>query len=244
MKKFQNILLYVAVIPAIYYVLMTAALRVGLIGFGDVPPQLAWLVPILFAAGGLLVLLAGWNVVSGRAGQSILAILFALVSFAMAMGPVQMRKMAQDVPPIHDISTDVQDPPAFVVTAAERGPKENPAAYDTEQTAQQLEAYEDIKPIKVSASPKEAFDACLEAAKQMGLKIADENRGEGRIEATATTRWFGFKDDVVFRIRAGVNGGTVIDIRSKSRIGQSDLGANAKRIRDLRDRILVELGQQ
>ena len=65
----------------------------------------------------------------------------------------------------------------------------------------------------------------------MGWRIVDGNPAEGRIEATATTRWFGFKDDIVIRISAA-GGGSRIDVRSKSRVGRSDLGANAKRIQD------------
>jgi uncharacterized protein (DUF1499 family) len=64
----------------------------------------------------------------------------------------------------------------------------------------------------------------------MGWEIVAADPATGRIEATATTFWYGFKDDVVVRVGAG-NGGSVIDVRSKSRVGRSDLGANASRIR-------------
>jgi uncharacterized protein (DUF1499 family) len=65
----------------------------------------------------------------------------------------------------------------------------------------------------------------------MDWKIVDENREEGRIEATATTRWFGFKDDVVIRIAPSDGNGSRVDIRSVSRVGLSDVGTNARRIR-------------
>ena len=64
----------------------------------------------------------------------------------------------------------------------------------------------------------------------LGLEIVNEDTAAGMIEATATTFWFGFKDDVVVRVRATASG-SIVDIRSVSRVGQSDLGANAKRIR-------------
>jgi uncharacterized protein (DUF1499 family) len=65
----------------------------------------------------------------------------------------------------------------------------------------------------------------------MNWRIVEGNPSERRIEAVATTRWFGFKDDVVIRISPAENGGSVLDIRSVSRVGSSDLGTNARRIR-------------
>ena len=59
---------------------------------------------------------------------------------------------------------------------------------------------------------------------------------EGRIEATDTTRFFGFKDDIVVRIRP-VNGGARVDVRSKSRVGLGDAGTNAKRVREFLERM-------
>jgi uncharacterized protein (DUF1499 family) len=71
----------------------------------------------------------------------------------------------------------------------------------------------------------------------MGWEIAEADAAAGRIEATDTTFWFGFKDDVVIRIRPAEDGGSIVDIRSKSRVGMSDVGANAARIRAFRDRL-------
>ena len=65
----------------------------------------------------------------------------------------------------------------------------------------------------------------------MGWTVHTQDIDSGLIEATATTFWYGFKDDIIIRIRAGEGGGSVLDMRSISRVGQSDLGANAKRIR-------------
>ena len=76
-----------------------------------------------------------------------------------------------------------------------------------------------------------------------GADAPAAHRAAGRIEGTATSRWFGFKDDVVIRIRPGAKGGSLIDMRSKSRVGKSDIGANAARLRELRELILDELGE-
>jgi uncharacterized protein (DUF1499 family) len=78
--------------------------------------------------------------------------------------------------------------------------------------------------------PAAAFTRALGAARRMGWEIVAADSAAGRIEATATTTWFGFKDDVVVRIKPNQNGSR-IDVRSESRVGGSDIGTNAKRIR-------------
>jgi uncharacterized protein (DUF1499 family) len=64
----------------------------------------------------------------------------------------------------------------------------------------------------------------------MDWQIVSADTAAGRLEATATTRWFGFKDDVVVRIRPDATGSRV-DVRSVSRVGKSDVGTNAARVR-------------
>ena len=89
-------------------------------------------------------------------------------------------------------------------------------------------------------SPAELFKAALKASKSMGWKIVDSSEADGRIEATATTTWFGFKDDVVIRIRPTADG-SELDIRSKSRVGRSDVGKNAERIREFMNELEAQL---
>ncbi len=89
---------------------------------------------------------------------------------------------------------------------------------------------EDIKTIILSQPPEAVFSAALAAAKNMGWEIVASVPAEGHIEATATTPFVAFKDDVVIRVRAG-QAGTLVDVRSKSRIGKGDMGVNAARIR-------------
>jgi uncharacterized protein (DUF1499 family) len=95
---------------------------------------------------------------------------------------------------------------------------------------QQREAYPDVRPLETQLSPAEAFARAEGVARAMDWDIVAAVPEEGRIEATATTFWFGFKDDVVIRIRPSADGSR-LDIRSKSRVGRSDVGANAARIR-------------
>jgi len=135
------------------------------------------------------------------------------------------------LPSIHDITTDTDNPPQFVALRAVREKSPNGPEYAGEKIArQQKAAYPDIQPLMVGEPPARAFERALAAARSMGWDIAAASAEDGRIEATATTRWFRFKDDVVVRVTPST-AGSRIDVRSKSRLGRSDLGTNAKRIR-------------
>ena len=161
-------------------------------------------------------------------GMLVVALAFGVVAFGV---PWTFGQRAKRVPPIHDISTDTQDPPAFVAVLPLRKNALNPATYGGDSVAaQQHKAYPDIKPLDLPLLPPEAFRRALEAAKAMGWTLDAADSTAGRIEATATTAWFGFKDDVVIRIRPNVSGSRV-DVRSVSRIGGSDIGTNAARVR-------------
>jgi uncharacterized protein (DUF1499 family) len=138
---------------------------------------------------------------------------------------------ARSVPPIHNISTDVDDPPEFAEVIELRGEKSNPLAYEREKlAAPQQAAYPAVAPLELAEAPAGVFDRAVTVLETMGLEVVNEDRDSGRIEAVATTFWFGFKDDVVVRIRPTDAGGSRVDVRSVSRVGQSDLGANAARI--------------
>ena len=173
-------------------------------------------------------------VIGGARGLSAAALVIGLLSFA---GPYMQLRIARSVPPIHDISTDTVDPPKFVAVMPRRAGALNTADYGGEPIAsQQHKAYPDVTPLHVPAAPAQAFDRALAAARGMGWEIVDAAADQGRIEATATTFWFGFKDDVVVRVRPDTSG-SIVDVRSLSRVGRSDLGANAKRIRAYLDRL-------
>ena len=137
---------------------------------------------------------------------------------------------AKRVPMIHDISTDLENPPPFVAILARRKDAPNPSAYGgPEVKAKQRAGYPNLGPLTLTVPPDEAFRRALDAARRMGWELVSYNEPEGRIEATDTTFWFGFKDDVVVRVTA-FPGGSRIDVRSVSRVGRSDVGTNARRI--------------
>ncbi len=162
--------------------------------------------------------------VSGMAGM-FLAVL-AIINIGYWYSEVQ-----QGYPPIHDISTDTENPPEFVAIAPLRKDAPNPVEYAGEETAEaQKEFYTNLEPLQVALNYDEAYDRALEAAREMPWKLVGENREQGRIEAFEKLAWFGFIDDVVIRVDTAASGST-IDVRSKSRIGRGDLGVNAKRIK-------------
>jgi uncharacterized protein (DUF1499 family) len=160
-------------------------------------------------------------------GYALAAIVIGLATIA---GPFTLMSRAKRVPPIHDISTDTDNPPQFVAVLPLRAGAANPATYGgTEIAAQQKKAFPDIVPLALPVPPDQAFARALAAAQGMGWTIAGTSPAEGRIEATDTTPFFGFKDDVVIRVTAAPPGSR-IDARSVSRIGRSDMGTNARRI--------------
>jgi uncharacterized protein (DUF1499 family) len=174
----------------------------------------------------------GLIVSNGTAGNHPAAL--AWLAVALGIGTVinAGMMMSGGGAPIHDISTDTDNPPAFVAIAELRGPNDNPVEYSGPDTAQQQRAaYPDIETIVLLDPRTFVFTTALQTAKDMGWEIVAENAAEGRIEATATTPFVGFKDDVVIRITAK-GAETYVDVRSKSRIGKGDMGANAKRIRE------------
>lgn len=209
-------------------------------GLWDLGVVFSWLrrAPFALGAASLLAVAAAGALLFRRAFLAFAAALsVAVASGALGYLPLWMRSVGATVPPIHDITTDVQDPPEFVATRPLRADAPNPAEYDPGQTAQQLEAYPEIKPLVMPRPMPEAFEIALDAVEAEGLKIVAAAPAQGRIEAVETVPLFGFKDDVVIRLRNAHNVATVIDIRSKSRVGRSDLGFNARRVRSLLQRM-------
>lgn len=166
---------------------------------------------------------------------------------------VNVRAKSTAIPPIHDIATNITDPPMFSpqVMAARQAVDANPvnalsapmstlkpyqgpafAALGAATLGQVgHKAYPAVRTLMLSASPSQALVAAAEEAKAQGWTVVADDPVSGAVEATAESFWFGFKDDVAIRVRPGRDGaGSVVDLRSTSRVGLSDLGANAARI--------------
>lgn len=181
--------------------------------------------------GGVTFLLIITQFLFARSSMNIIVILAATTCVLVAVGiPVSMMKKAKEVPPIHDITTDIVQPPAFKWVLDERAGAPNPAEYlGGEVTAQQLDAYPELTTQLFNASVDDVQTAAVSVVNALGWTLVQSDIPSHTIEATEASFWFGFKDDVVIRIQAQGDQ-TRVDVRSKSRIGRSDLGANAQRI--------------
>ncbi|SHK61343.1 Protein of unknown function [Marinobacter antarcticus] len=204
------------------------AYRAELIQLGT---SFTWLRQGAQLASGAAVLGLITLVVAGILRRWRPALVGALVSVtvvAMIAIPMQMKQRAQSVPPIHDITTDMENPPAFTALAAAREEAPNEVDYPGAETArQQQAAYPKLKPIIIDMPMASAMAAAKATIQARGWEIAGTTANT--IEATATTRWFGFKDDVAIRMTE-TETGVRVDMRSASRVGKSDLGTNAERI--------------
>ena len=198
-----------------------------------------------FYAATAAIALALATVVPTRPGERrrgfVAAVLALVIGVAAAWSPAQWLLQARAAPRINDVTTDTARPPAMVVTQQMRKGAANPAAYPGESAAApQRAAYPDIVPIVLTLSPAEAFKRVDRVAMALGWDVVARAPAEGRLEAVDTTDWFGLQDDIVVRIRAEGTTGSRIDIRSKSRLGESDFGANAQRIRAFTERLRAE----
>lgn len=174
-----------------------------------------------------------------RRGGTI-TVIAAAAGLAAAAIPVAVVMNSADKPPINDISTDTANPPAFVaIDAALRGDDASPIAYNPAFAPQQERAYPDVRSLDLPLEPGKAFDVAMAACnKDWQIILAD--RAAGRIEAVEQSLWWGYKDDIVIRLTKTAQG-TRVDMRSKSRVGESDLGANARRIATYLDQVATEM---
>lgn len=187
--------------------------------------------------GALLALLAAAGRRSGRTRSIAIAGVLTVVAFAAVAVPWQYRRTARTVPPIHDITTDTDNPPAFVALHDQRPGASNPVEYGgPEVAAKQRAGYPDIQPLELAVPPAQAVARAAAVALELGWTIAAVDTAAGRVEATDRTRWFGFYDDVVVRVTP-TETGSLVDVRSLSRVGGSDVGTNARRIRTFLDRL-------
>ena len=175
-----------------------------------------------------------------RKERQMMSVVAILLGLAFAGYLFSLYRVANSVPAIHDVSTDLIDPPAFATLKVRKdnldsipdmgrpGWKNIPPI--ERWRALVGEAYPDLKPVRLAMTPEAAIKRAEELVRERGWDLASVDPQAGHLEATATTRFFRFKDDVVVRARPAP-GGTIVDVRSVSRVGKSDLGMNAKRVR-------------
>jgi len=211
----------------------------------DIVPALSTLAGALLLAVVAILLAFAAGVAIWRDGiGGIRQVLTALmVGAALIAYPLYLGVKAYRLPAIYDITTDPIDPPRFEAIARLRPRDANPINYAGLYAAeQQHQAYADIEPDMTDATPQDAYDVALKVIAKRKWRVVDARPPQvtplrdGLIEAIARTPILGFRDDVVVRVRA-TSQGARIDVRSASRYGRHDLGANAARVRSLMDDI-------
>lgn len=193
---------------------------------------------------GVLALLAGPLLVLAALGTGLAALVLAMrqqerlplaryvwaLLVPLAVGSVYGLGLVAAVraPPVHDVSTDRIDPPAFspeVLAARAALPGANNAEFDDNG------AYFDLRSLHSPLPPRQTYDLARNVARKQGWRILREDPQALRFEAEAHSVLFGFVDDIVVRVDPVGASEALLDVRSASRVGFSDLGANAKRIR-------------
>lgn len=166
-----------------------------------------------------------------RRGPSI-ALIGLILSLPVAGLGVAFEIAARTTPPINDISTDTEDPPVYWFTAT-------PTDYPAQNAEPQRSAYPDVRPLDLPIPVEDAFSEALTLVETRGWEVLSADPAENQIEAIARSRVFGFEDEVAVRV-TDIETGSRIDMRSRSRLGQIDRGANARRI----EAFLTELQAQ
>ena len=224
-----------------------ASFGLAIVGFG-----LLWLGP-LGSTLGMLSPLFGFTMALGSVPLALLSLLLGLVGLYHTRASKGLRGRSRawigvgygvitlllvimtlalrpGVPRINDVTTDLSDPPRFSAIAELEENRDRDLSYPLSFSTEQKKGYPGLAPIVLEEPPERALQRALSAARALGWRIVATQPERGLFEATAQSRVFHFVDYVVVRIRAHESGGSVVDVRSKSRDGKGDLGVNAARI--------------
>jgi len=208
----------------------------------------SWLMPSSAAIAAIAVTVSVLTLVLGWSALDLRGLV--MVSVALILGtvlvyvPWQYNRMRTTLPPIHDITTDTDNPPTFrAVLPARAAENAGGVDYKNPQLAKlQRAAYPDVAPLETALPVEKAFGEAFAIAKSMpGWTIVAAEPGAGRIEASQQSRWFRFTDDIVIRVACD-GPGSRIDMRSTSGQGRSDFGVNAARIRAYMDALHKHIG--
>ena len=213
--------LLVAAVAGIRFEVLSTGQGFLLMGVGVLVVTLFALISLL---GSLVGLVRGTGLVGRRVGYVVVGALpAALVLATVGVAGFQ-------APPIHDITTDLADPPAFVLAAADRGPGDNPVTYDpAENVDHQRRHFPYIQSVVLPVAPDRALALARSVMEESGWRVLGSDAAAGTVEGVYRSVIFGFEDDVVVRVRAEGEGSRA-DVRSASRVGRGVLGANAARV--------------
>jgi hypothetical protein len=193
------------------------------------------------AAAGALVALVGLVLTRRRIKRVAPNLLALIVAAGFLLYVGNLIRIAKSVPAIHDATTNLEDVPQYTRLAVrpdnldkipdEGRPELKALPPEARWKAVHRLHYGDLRTLRVNGDPQAVLRRAAALARERGWEVALLDAQAGRIEATDTSRFFRFKDDIVVRVRAAPGGGSLVDMRSVSRVGQSDLGVNARRVR-------------
>lgn len=162
----------------------------------------------------------------GQIGRTVISLVLFIACAGFSWNVYNQRETARRVPPIHDVTTDLDNIPQYVTLNPQNPNREN---WELLHRA----GYADIKPLTLQMGVAEVINKAEAISIDFGWEVAAAVPNEGRLEVTETTQWFRFKDDLILRVRETEGGGSIVDARSVSRFAGSDIGVNAARIRKL-----------
>ncbi|RRJ83439.1 DUF1499 domain-containing protein [Aestuariirhabdus litorea] len=234
-ERLGALLLPITLLGLLLFPLAVAGFRWQLWGFGTafliMQGQVVLSLATLLLAAVLILLARRQHERAQASRGGWIALMMVLV---VALYAVQVHK-AKTVPFIHDVTTDTRNPPVFEAVASLRGPGDHGVDYGGEAVAsQQRVGYPDLLPLTTDSDPEQAYIRLKAMVQAKGWELVADEPERGHLEAVVTSTLFGFKDDLVIRVQPQGEGAR-IDMRSASRIGRSDLGANAARLRALRE---------
>ena len=224
--------LIVGVLCAIAALSAGPAYRTNVLALGVALQTMRWAATVAIGGAAVALLAVLLSIAASAAAPRSrgLAASALAINVLVAAPPLYMYWQLLHLPKIHDISTSPSNPPVFDAVLPLRKGARIAVDYPADTAAEQHQGYPDIGPLALALAPPLAFERALQAARAMGWDIVAAAPDTLRIEATDTTPLFGFKDDVVVRITPQ-GSGSVVDVRSLSRVGGSDFGTNARRVR-------------
>jgi uncharacterized protein (DUF1499 family) len=226
----------VASVCAVLELLAGPGYRLGWWPLGTGIQTMRWAATVALAAAAVALAATLCAARTGARRSALLGLAGIVLALAVAGPPLYLGWKVGRLPHIHDISTDTANPPRFVAVLPLRAAAPNTTDYGPDVAAEQRAGYPDIAPLLLDVPPAQAFERAQHVARTMGWDIVAVAPQDRRIEATATTLLFGFKDDIVIRV-AAQGSGSRVDMRSLSRVGGSDFGVNAGRVRDYLQRL-------
>ncbi len=253
MDKLTNIKSYflkaaigLAIFTPVFFAVAAIGTKSGLWGwmFGFVKMTMGYgpkIMMLTFVVSLIAVILS--LIAKPRKDWMVALLCLAVPVIGMGFGK-SVKAKAGKLPPIHDITTDTQNPPTFTQAIVDSRAKCSNSldyigtTYGKDKTlvsAAQVKAYPDIRTLVFTDNTATMYKRALATVDAMGWKLASRSEDMGTIEASYSSFWFGFTDDIAIRIRPSEGGGSLLDIRSVSCVGRSDLGKNAARIRKFRD---------